>query len=132
MTCYLHSSGYPKRQSSLPLPMNDNMWANPVTQENVAKLKEARLHVCGVPDMEGLASGKTGLGRDWTELDEIYGITLQVLGKKKGDLAHKNMVVTAGGTQEAVDPGYACFDQPFNRPRWAMPLPKLPATEGLL
>jgi phosphopantothenoylcysteine decarboxylase/phosphopantothenate--cysteine ligase len=38
-----------------------------------------------------------------TELDEIYGVTLQVLGKK-GDLAGKRIVVTAGGTQEPVDP----------------------------
>jgi len=81
--------------------MNDNMWANQVTQDNVAKLKKRGFVFVG-PAYGRLASGKMGLGR-LTELDEIYGVTLQVLGKK-GDLAGKNIVVTAGGTQEPVDP----------------------------
>jgi phosphopantothenoylcysteine decarboxylase/phosphopantothenate--cysteine ligase len=81
--------------------MNDNMWANTVTQENVAKLKRRGFIFVG-PARGRLASGKLGLGR-LTGLDEIYGITLQVLGRK-GDLAGKNIVVTAGGTQEPVDP----------------------------
>ncbi len=81
--------------------MNDNMWANQVTQENVARLKKRGFTFVG-PAYGRLASGKMGLGR-LTELDEIYGVTLQVLGKK-GDLARKQIVVTAGGTQEPVDP----------------------------
>ncbi len=81
--------------------MNDNMWANQVTQDNVAKLKKRGFIFVG-PAYGRLASGKMGLGR-LTELDEIYGVTLQVLGKK-GDLAGKHIVVTAGGTQEPVDP----------------------------
>ncbi len=81
--------------------MNDNMWANHVTQDNVAKLKKRGFIFVG-PSYGRLASGKMGLGR-LTELDEIYGVTLQVLGKR-GDLAGKHLVVTAGGTQEPVDP----------------------------
>lgn len=81
--------------------MNDNMWANQVTQDNVAKLKKRGFIFVG-PAYGRLASGKMGLGR-LTELDEIYGVTLQVLGKK-GDLAGRHLVVTAGGTQEPVDP----------------------------
>jgi len=81
--------------------MNDNMWANSVTQENVAKLEKRGFTFAG-PAHGRLASGKLGLGR-LTGLDEIYGITLQALGRK-GDLAGKNIVVTAGGTQEPVDP----------------------------
>ena len=81
--------------------MNDNMWANIITQENVAKLIKRGFTFVG-PAHGRLASGKLGLGR-LTGLDEIYGITLQVLGRK-GDLAGKNIVVTAGGTQEPVDP----------------------------
>ena len=81
--------------------MNDNMWANQVTQDNVAKLKKRGFIFVG-PSYGRLASGKMGLGR-LTELDEIYGVTLQVLGKK-GDLAGRHIVVTAGGTQEPVDP----------------------------
>ena len=81
--------------------MNDNMWANTVTQENAAKLLKRGFTFAG-PARGRLASGKHGLGR-LTGLDEIYGITLQILGRK-GDLAGKNIVVTAGGTQEPVDP----------------------------
>lgn len=81
--------------------MNDNMWANSVTQENVAKLMKRGFTFVG-PAHGRLASGKLGLGR-LTGLEEIYGITLQALGRK-GDLAGKNVVVTAGGTQEPVDP----------------------------
>jgi len=81
--------------------MNDNMWTNTITQENVAKLKKRGVTFIG-PTHGRLASGKLGLGR-LTALDEIYGITLQALGRK-GDLAGKNIVVTAGGTQEPVDP----------------------------
>jgi phosphopantothenoylcysteine decarboxylase/phosphopantothenate--cysteine ligase len=81
--------------------MNDNMWANSVTQENTAKLIKRGFIFVG-PASGRLASGKLGLGR-LTGLDEIYGITLQILGRK-GDLAGKNIVVTAGGTQEPVDP----------------------------
>jgi phosphopantothenoylcysteine decarboxylase / phosphopantothenate---cysteine ligase len=81
--------------------MNDCMWANKITQENVAKLKKLGFTFVG-PSYGRLASGKTGLGR-LTELDEIYGVTLKVLGRK-GDFAGKSIVVTAGGTQEPVDP----------------------------
>ena len=81
--------------------MNDNMWSNPVTRENVTKLTKRGFTFVG-PAHGRLASGKIGLGR-LTGLDEIYGITLQVLGRK-GDLAGKHIVVTAGGTQEPVDP----------------------------
>jgi phosphopantothenoylcysteine decarboxylase/phosphopantothenate--cysteine ligase len=81
--------------------MNDNMWTSTITKENVAKLKKRGVTFIG-PTHGRLASGKLGLGR-LTALDEIYGITLQALGRK-GDLAGKNIVVTAGGTQEPVDP----------------------------
>ena len=81
--------------------MNDNMWANKATQENVEKLKKRGFTFVG-PAYGRLASGKMGTGR-LISLDEIYGVVLRVLGRS-GDLAHKHIVVTAGGTQELVDP----------------------------
>jgi phosphopantothenoylcysteine decarboxylase/phosphopantothenate--cysteine ligase len=81
--------------------MNDNMWANEVTQQNVEKLKKRGFTFVG-PAYGRLASGKLGLGR-LTGLDEIYDITLKVLGSK-GDLAGRRIVVTAGGTSEPLDP----------------------------
>jgi len=81
--------------------MNDNMWVNKATQENVERLKKRGFTFVG-PAYGRLASGKMGTGR-LISLDEIYGVVLRVLGRS-GDLAHKHIVVTAGGTQELVDP----------------------------
>ncbi len=81
--------------------MNVNMFQNSVTQDNLAKLK-ARGFTIVDPAYGRLASGKIGLGR-LAETETIIGIIQQVLGRS-GDLAGKRIVVTAGGTQEPVDP----------------------------
>ncbi len=81
--------------------MNVNMFQNSVTQDNLAKLK-ARGFTIVDPEYGRLASGKMGLGR-LANVDKIIGTIKQVLGKN-GDLAGKRIVVTAGGTQEPIDP----------------------------
>ncbi|MFH1662374.1 MAG: bifunctional phosphopantothenoylcysteine decarboxylase/phosphopantothenate--cysteine ligase CoaBC [Chloroflexota bacterium] len=81
--------------------MNDNMYANPVTQENIGKLK-TRGFIFIEPGYGRLASGKVGKGC-LAEIDNILGIIRQILGRG-GDLAGKKIVVTAGGTREAIDP----------------------------
>jgi phosphopantothenoylcysteine decarboxylase/phosphopantothenate--cysteine ligase len=81
--------------------MNVNMWQNSVTQENVARLKERGFTFVG-PGYGRLASGRMGLGR-FVDVSEIMGTVQQVLGRK-GDLAGKRIVVTAGGTREVIDP----------------------------
>ncbi|MBA7686829.1 Coenzyme A biosynthesis bifunctional protein CoaBC [subsurface metagenome] len=81
--------------------MNDSMFQNPVTQDNLAKLKARGFTIVG-PAHGRLASGKIGWGR-LAEVEEILGTIKQVLGRK-GDLAGKRIVVTAGGTQEPIDP----------------------------
>lgn len=81
--------------------MDVNMYGNPVTQENVSKLKERGFIFVG-PRFGKLASGKEGLGR-FANTEEIIGVISQVLGKK-GDMANKHAVVTAGSTQEFIDP----------------------------
>ena len=81
--------------------MHNNMYINPVTQENIAKLKTRGFTV--IPAVHGrLASGSVGYGR-LPEITEILGIIQQTLGKKS-DLSGKRIVVTAGGTREAIDP----------------------------
>ena len=49
-----------------------------------------------------MASGLVGRGR-LADVEDIIGGLKQVLGKD-GDLAGKSVVVTAGGTQEPIDP----------------------------
>ncbi len=81
--------------------METDMWENVATQENVAKLV-ARGAVIVEPGVGRLASGASGRGR-LAELDDIADKVRAVLGRN-GDLAKRKIVVTAGGTQEAIDP----------------------------
>ena len=81
--------------------MNDNMLQNPITQENLARLKNRGFTIID-PAYGRLASGKIGPGR-LADTDTIIGTIMQVLGKG-GDLAGKRIVVTAGGTREPIDP----------------------------
>ncbi len=81
--------------------MHAAMYENQVTQDNLAKLKARGFIIVG-PDYGRLASGGIGLGR-LVDVNEILGTICQVLGRSR-DLAGRRIVVTAGGTQEPVDP----------------------------
>jgi len=81
--------------------MHTNMFQNPVTQDNLTKLKARGFIIVG-PDYGRLVSGKVGLGR-LAEVDEIIGTISKVLQRGR-DLGGKRIVVTAGGTQEPIDP----------------------------
>ncbi len=81
--------------------MNDIMFQNSITQENLSRLK-ARGFTMVDPDYGRLASGKMGWGR-LAETGKIIKAIERALGKK-GDLSGKRIVVTAGGTQEPIDP----------------------------
>jgi phosphopantothenoylcysteine decarboxylase/phosphopantothenate--cysteine ligase len=81
--------------------MDGGMYYHPTTQQNLAKLKEGGAIIVGPADGH-LASGLTGKGR-MIEPAEIIGQIRIVLGRN-GKLAGKKILVTAGGTQEAIDP----------------------------
>jgi phosphopantothenoylcysteine decarboxylase / phosphopantothenate---cysteine ligase len=81
--------------------MHTQMWENKVTQENMARLIERGFYLIP-PAIGRLASGGFGAGR-FPETEVIIGHINKVLGQK-GDLAGKRVVVTAGGTQEPIDP----------------------------
>jgi len=81
--------------------MESNMYAHPATQENLVKLTGRGAYMAG-PAEGHLASGQIGQGR-MLETSELLGHVRLVLGQK-GLLAAKKVVVTAGGTQEALDP----------------------------
>ncbi|MDO9300000.1 MAG: bifunctional phosphopantothenoylcysteine decarboxylase/phosphopantothenate--cysteine ligase CoaBC [Anaerolineales bacterium] len=81
--------------------MDGGMFYHPTMQENLLKLKKGGAIIIG-PAEGHLASGLTGKGR-MIEPAEILGHIRIVLGKN-GKLAGKRIVVTAGGTQEALDP----------------------------
>jgi len=81
--------------------MHACMYENTVTQENLNKLK-ARGFIIIDPEHGRLASGGIGPGR-FPETDKIIGVIKQTL-EKNDDLSGKTIVVTAGGTQEPIDP----------------------------
>ncbi len=81
--------------------MDAQMWAHAATQANITLLRQRGVAFAG--PVEGrLASGHSGLGR-LLDTDGIIGAVRQALGAR-GDLAGTHVVVSAGGTREAIDP----------------------------
>jgi phosphopantothenoylcysteine decarboxylase/phosphopantothenate--cysteine ligase len=80
--------------------MNVEMWANPVVQENLARLKGRKLMVME-PCAGSLACGAVGLGR-LPEPDLIVEACARLLSAP--DLAGRRVLVTAGPTHEDFDP----------------------------
>ena len=82
--------------------MEADMWQHPATQANLHRM-ETWPNLFFVGPAEGrLASGATGQGR-LVEPDEVVGMVRTILGYT-GELANTEVVVTAGGTREAIDP----------------------------
>jgi phosphopantothenoylcysteine decarboxylase/phosphopantothenate--cysteine ligase len=77
------------------------MYTHVATQDNLRILTERGVYFAG-PGEGRMASGLTGLGR-MLEPAELLGHVRLVLGRG-GPLAGKKIVVTAGGTQEPLDP----------------------------
>jgi phosphopantothenoylcysteine decarboxylase/phosphopantothenate--cysteine ligase len=80
--------------------MNVEMWENPATQRNAAALRADGVHLAG-PAPGDQACGETGMGR-MLEPADILGEIQRLF--KPGVLAGKRVLVTAGPTEEAVDP----------------------------
>lgn len=81
--------------------MNDQMWNNPATQRNLQFLKNNQVQIME-PAVGMLAEGYAAKGR-MPEPDQISAWVEDVLNKKE-ILKGKTIVVTAGGTEEAIDP----------------------------
>lgn len=79
--------------------MNVNMWQHPATQQNLATLRERGVRVVG-PEAGELACGWEGEGR-MSEPPAIAAAAELALGSR--GLAGEVVLVTAGGTREAVD-----------------------------
>jgi len=81
--------------------MNNNMYENPIVQDNIKKLKDYGYHFIE-PDEGMLACGTTGKGR-LAEIDKIVE-TVEFFAYNNKDLSGKKVLVTAGPTVEAIDP----------------------------
>src|SRR5208283_4880265 len=81
--------------------MNVNMWNHPATQANLETLRQRGVRVVE-PGTGDLACGMVGVGR-MAEPEAIADAVLFALGRRH-DLAGEVVLVTAGGTREALDP----------------------------
>lgn len=81
--------------------MNTRMYENPVTQDNICKLEEYGMTIAH-PTSGHLACGDIGKGK-MLEPEELFQYILMACAFEK-DMAGKHVLVTAGATQEALDP----------------------------
>ena len=84
--------------------MHTEMWEHPAVQDNLAVLRRRGVHVVD-PESGRLAGGDVGAGRlaDPARIVEAAAAVLS-LAAPALDLAGRRVLVTAGGTREAIDP----------------------------
>lgn len=80
--------------------MHTEMWEHPATQKNISVLEAFGYEVVR-PEEGDLAGGDRGMGR-LADPDVIADIVGSALGKR--DMAGVRVLITAGGTREAIDP----------------------------
>ncbi len=81
--------------------MHTEMWEHPAVQENLATLRRRGVHIVD-PEAGRLAGGDVGEGR-LAAPERILDAAAAVL-TRHGDLAGVRVLVSAGGTREAIDP----------------------------
>ena len=86
--------------------MNSEMWAHPATQANLRVLAGRNVQIVP-PGVGDLACGMVGPGR-LADIEIIVQVVLEQLDRRinppKRDLAGETILLTAGGTREAIDP----------------------------
>jgi phosphopantothenoylcysteine decarboxylase/phosphopantothenate--cysteine ligase len=90
-----------KKQIIIAPAMNANMWDNLFVQENIKKLESSGFIILH-PDKGELACGWEGSGR-LVSIDMIFK-KIQDFFQRRNFLKGKKILVTAGGTREAIDP----------------------------
>jgi phosphopantothenoylcysteine decarboxylase/phosphopantothenate--cysteine ligase len=80
--------------------MNPAMWAHPATQASIARLAARGVRFVG-PEEGPMAEPESGVGR-LAEPADILAVIERLLAR--GPLAGRHVIVTAGPTQEAIDP----------------------------
>ncbi len=102
--------------------MDGDMWSHPATQDNVVRLRDRFGYVVVAPETGPLASGQAGVGRlaeSATIVDAVVAAVadrpiraadaadrppLAAAPARDADLEGRHVVVSAGGTREAIDP----------------------------
>lgn len=81
--------------------MNTNMYENPITQRNMQTLRDLGFHILEAAS-GSMACGTSGIGRLPEPVDIVNWLSFHV--GRTDLLADKTVIVTAGGTREAIDP----------------------------
>jgi len=81
--------------------MHSEMWSHPAVKENVATLERRGVMIVP-PELGRLAGGDIGAGR-LADIDVIVDQCASALAPRR-DLSGRYVVVSAGGTREAIDP----------------------------
>jgi phosphopantothenoylcysteine decarboxylase/phosphopantothenate--cysteine ligase len=104
--------------------MDAGMYEHPATQASVRTLRERGVEFAG-PAAGRMASGLSGLGR-MLEPVEILGHARLALARG-GPLAGRHLVITAGGTQEPIDPVRYLTNRSSGKQGYALALAALEA-----
>lgn len=81
--------------------MDGGMYSHPATQQNLEILRQRGVHILG-PAEGRMASGMIGLGR-LVEVSELFN-RIRLTLSQHGILSGCHLIITAGGTQEPLDP----------------------------
>ena len=85
---------------SLAPAMNQAMWGDERTQDNIRRLESQNFQICG-PGSGEQACGDVGMGR---MLEPLEILDLFSYSFNEGKMAGKSILITAGPTQEPIDP----------------------------
>jgi phosphopantothenoylcysteine decarboxylase/phosphopantothenate--cysteine ligase len=98
--------------------MHSEMWAQPSVQENLATLRGRGVLVLE-PDAGHLAGGDVGVGR-MAEPAAIFELIERIVRGYRGALSGQRVLISAGGTREAIDPVRVIANRSSGRQGYAL------------
>jgi phosphopantothenoylcysteine decarboxylase/phosphopantothenate--cysteine ligase len=98
--------------------MHSEMWAQPSVQENLATLRRRGVMVLE-PETGQLAGGDVGVGR-MAEPAAIFALIERIVRGYRGPLSGRRVLISAGGTREAIDPVRVIANRSSGRQGYAL------------
>jgi len=102
----------------LCVAMHSEMWAQPSVQENLSTLRRRGVMVLE-PDVGPLAGGDVGVGR-MAEPAAILSLIEKIIRGFRGALSGQRVLISAGGTREAIDPVRVIANRSSGRQGYAL------------
>ncbi len=98
--------------------MHTEMWEQPSVQENLSVLRRRGVLVME-PSSGPLAGGDSGTGR-LREPEEIFELIERIVRGYRGALSGRRVLISAGGTREAIDPVRVLSNRSSGRQGYAL------------